>query len=110
MKSSVVLAGAFDERPGLRSVLPRLRAAINDIDSDRIAGTIVVGERKTIASALKFRAVRASGFSPTPFEVSSSTYKMNYHKKRILMSNEAGEPRATSRLQEMLHRCCCTTD
>jgi len=39
----------FFKRRVLRSALPRLRAIIDGIDSDRIADTCVVGERQIIA-------------------------------------------------------------
>lgn len=48
-----------NERRAQRSVSPRLRAAIHGIDSDRVAGTSSIGERKTNVSALTFTEVDA---------------------------------------------------
>lgn len=67
----------------------------------------IVGERETIAYALTFTAVRASGFSITFFEIHSRCTNKNelvLKKCLLLLYNEAGELGKTSRL----YWYCCT--
>lgn len=65
-KSSVMLPAAVHlsfpkRRSGLRSVLSRLHATIDGIDSYRIAGTPIVGGRKTVASTLTLTGICVRG-------------------------------------------------
>lgn len=59
----LLLQGFFpSELRTLRSILPQVRDTIDYIDSDPVADTSSLGDRKTIASALTFTAVRTSCF------------------------------------------------